>query len=140
MRIAAENALFAIPAARLGLAYPFNSLRHLVAVAGPAAAKELLFTGRRVAAPDAHEMGLVNKVCPAEAVNGDVAEIASAIAENAPLTIRCAKAVIDDAAAWPGAARRKDIEDLATACYTSEDYKEGRAAFLEKRKPVFTGR
>lgn len=140
MRIAADDARFAIPAARLGLAYPFDSLRHLVAVAGPAAAKELIFTGRRFSAQETREMGLVGKVCPAETVYDEAMQLAATIAGNAPLTIRCAKAVIDDAAAWPGAARRDDIEDLATACYASDDYAEGRAAFLEKRKPVFTGR
>lgn len=139
LRIASDKAVFAIPAAKLGLAYPFASLRHLVATAGADAARELIFTGRRIGADEARALGLVNRVVEADGLDEEVADLAAQIAANAPLTIGCAKAAIEAAMEGSGEARRGEIERLARACYESDDYREGRAAFLEKRRPVFRG-
>ena len=140
LRIAADDARFGIPAARLSIGYPYAGIRKLIDLVGPAAAKEILFTGERFAAADALRIGLVNRVVPAAALEDEVRALATTIAGNAPLTIRAAKTIVAEALKDPDARDLDLCERLVAECMASEDYVEGRRAFLEKRKPVFKGR
>lgn len=140
LRICGADSRFAIPAAKLGLGYGFTSMKRLVDVVGPAFAKEILFTARLFDAEEARAMGLVNRVVPKEQVEATVAEYARTIAENAPLTVTAAKQVINETCKDESARDMAKIAALVAACFASEDYKEGRRAFLEKRKPNFQGR
>ena len=138
IRIASENALFAIPAAKLGIAYPPHSIRDLVALVGPADAKEILFTGHRMDAGVAARIGLVNRIVPDAHLEAETSVLCATLATNAPLSIRASKEVIDQIARLkPDEAR---VKALVAACFDSADYAEGRRAFLEKRRPTFAGR
>lgn len=136
LRIAADTAVFALPPARLGLAYPIEGLRDLLHAVSPAFAKEMLFTGRRFTAEEARLAGLVHKVVAADRLAEDVALLCAEIGENAPLTIKASKRAIDQLAGRPVI---EDPARLAALCFASADYAEGQRAFLEKRKPRFTG-
>ncbi|MDZ4791253.1 MAG: enoyl-CoA hydratase [Hyphomicrobiales bacterium] len=138
MRLAAEGAEFGIPAARLGLGYNARWIRLLLACMSAASAKELLFTGGRFGCVAALRMGFVNRVFPAAAFEAETTDLAAQIAANAPLTIRAAKAAID-AFATGQAPDYAHLDAMVDACFQSADYAEGRAAFAQKRKPVFEG-
>ena len=140
LRLAAEDAVFAVPAARLGVGYPPGALASLVALVGPEATKRLFFTAERLDAREASAAGLVGEVMPKAELADRIASLSQAIAEGAPLTILAAKRAIDAAAGLPGALAAADLQRLADACFASGDYAEGRAAFKAKRRPVFTGR
>ncbi len=139
MRICGAGSEFGIPAAKLGIAYGFDMVSNLVALVGPAHAHFILMTGGRITAAEAERMGLVNRVVPAEALDAEVAAITATIAGNAPLSLlankRTVRAVLADAAERDMAA----IAAAQDACFDSADYREGRRAFMEKRKPAFTG-
>jgi enoyl-CoA hydratase len=138
LRVADATALFALPPARLGLAYPLDGLSDLVSVVGAAVAKDMIFTARRIDAAEALRIGLINRL--ATDVESDTRALCAEIAAGAPLTIAHAKAAIDFAANRPGHLLEAEIAALAARCFNSADYAEGRAAFAAKRKPVFTGR
>jgi enoyl-CoA hydratase len=139
IRIAAYQSVFAIPAAKLGLGYSFESVERLVGLLGPAAVKELLFTGRRLSATEALRLGLVNQVVPAADLEGVVRTLALEIAANAPLTIRAAKTAVTQAM-LPIEKRNMELVDASIkACFDSEDYAIGRNAFAQKQVPRFTG-
>jgi enoyl-CoA hydratase/carnithine racemase len=140
IRIASEDSQFGIPAAKLGLAYGFDNLKQLAAVVGPAYAKQILFTGGRLPAAKALEIGLVNDVVPRTELEATVRAMAYEIVANAPLTIKAAKATITEVYKDESKRDLSRIEALMKACFDSEDFKEGREAFMEKRKPVFRGR
>jgi enoyl-CoA hydratase/carnithine racemase len=106
---------------------------------GPAWTAEILFSARRLSAGEAHHIGLVNRVVPADALESTVRELASAIAANAPLTVKACKAAIREARRDPLARDLDAVDRLVEACYRSEDYLEGQAAFAEKRAPRFRG-
>ena len=140
IRIAAENARFGIPAARLGLAYRWDDVHPLVGLVGPSFAKEILFTGRQFDAAEARDMGLVNRVVPDSELEARADDYAARIAANAPLTVRAAKRTVAEVMKDPGERDLETIGALIDECFASEDYAEGRRAFMEKRKPVFKGR
>lgn len=140
LRYAAEDALFAIPAARLGLAYHAGGIQALEQVVGPSTAKEVLFSARRYGAAEAQALGLVNRVFPKTELEKQVREIAGGIAANAPLTLRSVKIQVRELARDPAARDREAMADSIRRCFESADYKEGVRAFLEKRPPRFAGR
>ena len=137
IRIAADDATFSAPPARLGLAYPEDALSRLVDLVGPAQAKLLLYSARVIDAEQALQIGLVQEVVPKAELDAHIEKLAGQIARLAPLSHRATKLSVDfltrnDLAADAAEARR--------ACYTSADYREGVQAFLDKRHAVFEGR
>ena len=139
LRIAGAGARFAIPAARLGLGYGHVGLERLVDLVGPAFAKELFFTARLFSAEEARAMGLVNRVLPDAEVAAYVAEYVDMIRANAPLTVMAVKAVVGEVVKDAGERDLALCRAWVDRCFKSRDYVEGRRAFLEKRKPRFTG-
>lgn len=140
IRLAAEEAKFSIPAAKLGLGYGQKNLTKLVDAVGPANAKEILFTARLFSASEAFSMGLVNRVVPNNVLEDYVRSYCQTIADNAPLTINSVKRIIAEITNPDKPIDDELCDRLVQACFDSEDYAEGRRAFMEKRKPVFRGR
>lgn len=140
LRFCATDSAFRMPAARLGVGYRLDGIRRFVEVIGPANTADLFFSARRFDATEAVTMGFVSSALRPDTLDGHVNAYVKLIAENAPLTVRAAKAAIRAAA--HGAARDEtaDVQRLIDACYTSEDYLEGQRAFLGKREPRFEGR
>jgi enoyl-CoA hydratase/carnithine racemase len=140
LRICTEDASFGIPAAKLGIGYAADRLGQLIDLVGPSAAKDLLFTGRRCNAQEALRLGIVNYVVPAADLEEFVESYAKNIAGNAPLSIVAAKRVIDEHVKDADQRDNALCDKLVAECFASQDYVEGRRAFMEKRKPVFTGK
>ena len=135
IRIADATALFALPPARLGLAYPLDGLKDLVATVGAPTAKEMIFTARRIKADEALRLNLVNRL--AQDLEAETRALAYEIAEGAPFTLTHAKRAIDFITGRPGHEDDAEVAWLGQRCFDSADYAEGRIAFAEKRKPVF---
>ena len=140
IRLAADNARFGVPAAKLGLGYEYEGVRKLVDLVGPAFAKEIFYTARQFSAQEAREMGLINRLVAVDTLSALVNEYAATIAGNAPMTVASIKTIVGEIV------KDESVRDIALcdrvvdACFNSEDYREGRTAFMEKRKPVFQGR
>ena len=139
MRVAGEGSQFGIPAAKLGIAYGYDGLRHLVSLVGPSWARLLMFTGMRIGAAEAGRIGLVDRVLPDGDVWPAALEIARSIAVNAPLSIKASKITIAEILKDSDQRDMTLIKQLGTDCMNSEDFREGRQAFMEKRRPRFTG-
>ena len=140
MRFASEGSQFGIPAAKLGIAYGYDGLTHLTQLVGPSRARLLMFTGMRIDAKEAYDIGLIDRLDPRRRDLDTTMEIAKQIAENAPLAIAAAKITIAEILKDPAKRDMQAIKDIGTKCMDSEDFKEGRTAFMAKRKPQFKGR
>jgi enoyl-CoA hydratase len=139
MRICSDDSRFAVPAAKLGLGYPYHGLKKLVDVVGPSFAKEIFYTARQFDAEEARQMGLVNRVVPATELAEYVKKYAGMIGDNAPRTLATTKFIIGEVVKDESKRDLARCADLVKQCFNSKDYVEGRRAFMEKRKPVFTG-
>ena len=140
IRFATPDSKFGIPAARLGLGYAYDSVAKLARIAGPANARDLLFSARILAAEEARAMGLVNRIEERDDIEANTLAYAQTVAGNAPLSVKASKAALN---AWErgGAAPEvAAVEAMVNACFDSEDYREGRQAFMAKRKALFRGK
>src|SRR5258708_32290706 len=133
LRLAAENASFAVPAAKLGLGYAFDGIKRLVDVVGPSFAKEIFYTARQFDSTEALQMGLVNRVAPAANIEAHVRDYAATIGGNAPLTVNSVKLCVNEATRDPDKRNLAAAQLAVDACFASADYVEGRTAFIEKR-------
>src|ERR1700709_2275776 len=140
IRIAATNSQFGIPAAKLRIAYGYDGLRHLVALVGPSWARLIMYTGMRIDSAEALRIGLVDRVSPDAELWDATMEIARTISGNAPLAIKAAKITIAQVIKDPDKRDMNAIKQVGTDCMDSADFREGRQAFMEKRKPKFTGK
>ncbi|MDM0000852.1 enoyl-CoA hydratase [Variovorax sp. J22P240] len=140
IRIASDDSVFSIPAARLGLGYRYSAMKNLVDLIGPGAAKDLFFTARRIDAAEAKALGLVTRVSAVEGLDELLAEYMKALADNAPLTVAAGKAITREILKPSPELDQALCTSLIRGCFESADYTEGRTAFMQKRKPVFTGR
>lgn len=140
VRFATPDSTFGIPAAKLGLGYEYPGLKSLCNLVGPSRAKDIMFSARFMSADEALQMGLINFLVANDDLESRVRDYASTIAGNAPMTVRAAKAAINEAMKDSERRDLDTIESMVNACFDSEDYKEGRRAFMEKRKPQFQDR
>jgi enoyl-CoA hydratase len=139
IRIAGDDAVFAIPAARLGLGYGYQGQVRLNRLIGPAQARDLFFSARRYNAAEALRTGLVHEVVPAAELEARTLEYAKTIAANAPLTLKAIKKAFLELEKSESQRDMGKAQALIDACYASKDYLEGREAFAVKRKPAFIG-
>ena len=139
LRICSDNSKFAIPAAKLGLGYGYPGIKRLSDLVGPSFAKEIFYTARQFDAAEALAMGLINRVVPGDKLEAYVKDYTDTISANAPLTVNGVKFIANQTAVD---ADKRDLDRCAALvkrCFDSQDYIEGRRAFMEKRKPAFTG-
>jgi enoyl-CoA hydratase/carnithine racemase len=140
IRIAAEDSQFGIPAAKLGIAYGYDGLRNLVSLVGPSWARLIMYTGMRIDSQEALRIGLVDRVLPNGELWDATMEIARTISVNAPLAIKAAKITIAQVLKDPANRDMAAIKQIGMECMDSEDFREGRRAFMDKRKPQFKGK
>jgi len=139
LRICSENSRFAVPAAKLGLGYSYAGLRRLIDVVGPSFAREIFFTARQFETEEARVMGLVNRVVPDAELETYVKDYAETIAANAPLTVKAVKYIVGEVMKDESKRNVARCAEMVEQCFASQDFIEGRRAFMEKRKPAFTG-
>ena len=140
IRYASTSAVFAVPAAKLGLVYPIDGIRLLTAATSPARAKEILFTGTQFGANAAAEAAIVNLVVDTDDLEPRVRALANGIADNAPLTLQGIKIAMAQLSRPPCERDMSVVDRALEACFHSEDYAEGVDAFLNKRPAKFNGR
>ena len=140
LRFCSEKSRFALPAAKLGLGYGFGGLKRLVDTVGPGAARDIVFSARMIPAGEAYAIGLVQRVVPDGTLADTVSEYAKTVAANAPLTVKGMKLIVNEVLKSDGERDMARCQELVDACFASEDYVEGRTAFMEKRPPAFKGR
>jgi enoyl-CoA hydratase len=140
LRFCTPDSTFAIPAARLSIAYRQDFLRWVMDLVGPSYAKDILYSARRLKGAEALSIGLVNRVVEADQLQAETIAYGKSLAENAPLSILASKTVIDELCKDPADRDMEKCARVATACADSQDFKEGRKAFMEKRKPVWQGK
>jgi enoyl-CoA hydratase/carnithine racemase len=139
IRFATDDSKFGIPAAKLGLGYGYSGIKTLSDLVGPSHAKDILFTARFMGAEEALRIGLINRIVSRDELESTVRDYARMIANNAPLTVKTAKAAVREAIKDPEDRDLARIAKMVDECFDSKDYAEGRSAFMEKRKPVFIG-
>ncbi len=139
LRYCAQSAQFGIPAARLGLGYNVEGHKRLLETVGHARAREIMLLGRRYSADEALQMGLVNRVFADTELEPRTAEILATLAGNAPLSMANSKTILEEYVKAHGAPDAEAMRAAIERCAKSEDYQEGRRAFMEKRKPAFKG-
>lgn len=139
LRIATPGSKFGVPAAKLGLGYDYRGVNRLVEVVGASFTKEIFYTARQFDAEEARVMGLVNRVVPDAEIEAYVRQYADTIGGNAPLTVGAVKLAVGEALKDAAERDVRKVDDAVARCFASKDYVEGRTAFMEKRKPVFTG-
>ena len=140
IRFSGASGQFGIPAAKLGIAYGSDGLKHLVSLVGPSWARLIMYTGMKIDAAEAVRIGLVDRVLPEPDLWDATMEIARTISGNAPLAIKAAKITIAQVLKDESKRDMAAIKAVGTACMDSEDFREGRTAFMEKRKPQFKGK
>jgi len=140
LRIASDDSRFGVPAAKLGVGYRFNGIRRLSELVGPSFTAEIFYTGRQFSAQEALQMGLINRMLPAAELEKYVLDYAATLAGNAPLTIAAVKRSLIELRKDPADRDLELCQKMVDDCFASEDYVEGRNAFMEKRKPVFKGK
>ena len=140
LRYCGASAQFSIPAAKLGLAYNVEGHKRLLETVGHARAREIMFLGRRYPAEEALDMGMVHRVLPDGQLEGYVAEVLETLSRNAPLSIANTKTILEEYAKSVGTPDHERMRAAMERCARSEDYREGRKAFMEKRKPAFKGK
>jgi enoyl-CoA hydratase/carnithine racemase len=140
LRYCGASAQFSIPAAKLGVAYNIEGHKRLIETVGHARAREIMFTGRRYNADEAYEMGLVHNVIPDSELESFFGELIERLCDNAPLAIANTKTIIEEFVKSDGLPDYARMKQAMERCAKSADYEEGRRAFMEKRKPRFTGK
>jgi enoyl-CoA hydratase/carnithine racemase len=140
VRVAADDAVFRMPAGRLGLGYNYTGIKRFVQLMGAANTTDIFVSARKFNAADALAMGFVNRVVPVADLDREFAAYCEMVADNAPLTLAAAKFSIRQTGLDPAARDPERAARMIERCFDSEDYREGRRAFMEKRKPNFQGR
>jgi enoyl-CoA hydratase/carnithine racemase len=140
LRFCTQGSRFALPAAKLGLGYGFNGLERFINTIGPTHTKDIFFSARQFGADEALKMGIVSRVLPEGELEAFVKEYAATVAANAPLTVGAIKQITTEVLKPESERDRARAADLVARCFASQDYIEGRTAFMEKRKPNFTGK
>jgi enoyl-CoA hydratase/carnithine racemase len=140
LRFCTQDSRFALPAAKLGLGYGFAGLQRFINTIGPSHTKDIFFSARQFGADEAHRMGIVSRVLPEGELEAFVKDYAGTVAANAPLTVGAVKQITNEVLKPESERNLARAAELVARCFASQDYIEGRTAFLEKRKPNFSGK
>ncbi|HEY5636573.1 MAG TPA: enoyl-CoA hydratase-related protein, partial [Burkholderiales bacterium] len=140
LRIASDNSVFRMPAARLGLGYNYPGIKRFVDLMGPANTADIFYSARKFGAADALQMGFLNYVYPVAGLDKGLSDYLAMVCENAPLTMAEVKFGIRQVIAAESERDLAGLKKRIDTCFDSADYREGRTAFMEKRSPVFKGR